>query len=274
MRISGSGTGNGSFGGGGSRSDRFRRKHRPGQKVRGLLLKNLPDSMAWVDIDGDRLLAQLESAHPEGARLLFLVQKLTPQIVLKELTEGAAAKADALSFMGDFDAARTLFENRFRPALDGAGLAGKPLPIVAFLKLLAGSPELHAAYRDAAACARPIADSLVRAGKGRLLYQPWLAPDGRRQASLVRSANAADGLTETLVEFDHARLGLVRVQFLARANELTCKVLLQHPEQSASLARYLASRAHAGSVAVNHLGVARLPRASHGGIVTEALFKT
>jgi hypothetical protein len=273
MRISGSGTGNGSFGNGGSRSDNFRRKHRVGQKVRGLLLKNLPDAMAWVDIDGDRLLAQLESAHPEGSRLFFLVQKLTPQIVLKELPWTGGGKGDGLSLMGDFDTARTLFENRFRPALSEADLSGKPLPLALFLKLLAGSPALRTAYLDAADCARTIGKTLDGAGKGRLLYQPWLAPDGRRQATLIRGGGAAEGLTETLVEHDHARMGLVRVQFLTRNNDLTCKVLLQHPEQSTPLARYLASRAHGGPVAINHLGVGRLPRTSHGGIVAEALFQ-
>ncbi|OIQ51741.1 hypothetical protein BerOc1_00198 [Pseudodesulfovibrio hydrargyri] len=274
MRVSGSGTG-GSYNGGGSRSDRFRNRHRPGQKVRGVLVKNLPDSMAWVDIDGERLLAQLETARPEGSRLLFLVQQLVPRIILKELTgEAHGNAATALTRVSDFDSARTLFENRFRPVLHEAGLLGSPLPLPGFLALLAADPLLHAAYQDAANCANPLSGALRDADKGTLSYQPWLAPTGRRQATIMRHAQADSQLTEILVEFDHARMGLTRVQFLRKAETLSCRVQLQHPEHAQSLSRYLDSRQHPGSpFQIRHLGVGKLPRTSHSGILAELLFK-
>ncbi|MEZ7196462.1 hypothetical protein [Pseudodesulfovibrio karagichevae] len=270
----GSGTG-GSYSGGGSRSDRFRNRHRPGQKVRGLLVKNLPNSMAWVDIDGERLLAQLESAHPEGSRLLFLIRQLVPNIILKELTSGEHGNAaNTLGRVSDFDSARTLFENRFRPALRQAGLFGRPLPLPGFLTLLAATPELHAAYQDAANCARPLSLALQEADKGALVYQPWLAPTGLRQATVVRRAQDDSQLTETLVEFDHVRMGLTRVQFLRRADTLSCRVQLQHPEHAQPLSRYLESREHPGtSFHIQLLGVAKLHRTSHSGILAELLFK-
>jgi hypothetical protein len=273
VRISGSGTGG--YGGGGSRSDRFRNRHRPGQKVRGVLVKNLPDAMAWVDIDGERLLAQLETTHPEGSRLLFLVQQLVPRIVLKELSGGAHGNAaGALGRVSDFDSARTLFENRFRPALKQAGRFGRPLPLPDFLTLLAAAPALHAAYQDAANCARPLSLALQEAGKGALLYQPWLAPTGLRQATIVRHAGDASHLTEILIEFDHARMGLTRVQFLRKTDTLSCRVQLQHPEHATALSRYLDTRRPPGSpLRIQHLGVAKLPRASHGGLLAELLFK-
>jgi hypothetical protein len=274
VRVSGSGTG-GSFNGGGSRSDRFRSRHRPGQKVRGVLVKNLPDSMAWVDIDGERLLAQLETARPEGSRLLFLIQQLVPQIVLKELTgEAHGNAATALSRVSDFDSARTLFENRLRPALKQSGRYGHPLPLPDFLSLLAGNLLLHAAYQDAAHCALPLSEALLEADKGVLRYQPWLAPTGRRQASLVRHARDGARLTEILFEFDHMRMGLTRVQFLRKDETLSCRVQLQHPEHAAALSRYLDTRKRPGTpFQIQHLGVAKLPRTSHSGILAELLFQ-
>jgi hypothetical protein len=265
----------GSYGGGGSRSDRFRSRHRPGQKVRGILVKNLPESMAWVDIDGERLLAQLETARPEGSRLLFLIQQLVPQIILKELTGDAQGNAaSALTRVSDFDSARTLFENRFRPALKQAGRYGRSLPLFDFLALLAANPPLHAAYQDAANCALPLSRALQEADKGTLCYQPWLAPTGRRQATIVRHAQQDSQLTETLIEFDHAHMGLTRVQFLRKADTLSCRVQLQHPEHAQALDRYLGSRKHPASpLHIQHLGVAKLPRTSHSGILAELLFK-
>lgn len=275
MRISGSGTG-GSYNGGGSRSDRFRNRHRPGQKVRGVLVKNLPDSMAWVDIDGERLLAQLESPHPEGCQLLFLVQQLVPRIILKELTGGGHGNAaSALTVVSDFDSARTLFENRFRPALKQAGRHGRPLPLSDFLALLAANPPLHAAYQDAANCARPLSRKLRDADKGALVYQPWLAPNCLRQGTIVKRAHDGSHLTEALIEFDHARMGLTRVRFLCKADILSFRVQLQHPEHAQALSSYLDARKHTGDpFHIQLLGIAKLSRTSHGGILAELLFQT
>jgi len=274
MRISGSGTG-GSYGGGGSRSDRFRSRHRPGQKVRGILLKNLPDSMAWVDIDGEQLLAQLETVRPEGSRLLFLIQQLVPRIILKELTGTPYGRSGgALDRVSDFDSARTLFENRFRPALTQAGLFGRPLPLFEFLRLLAENPLLNAAYQDAAQCALPLSLALQEADKGALFYQPWLAPTGRRQVSIARNAREASRLDETVIEFDHARMGLTRARFLRKGDALSCRVQLQHPEHADALARYLDTRKRSGTpFKIQILGVAKLPRGNHSGILAELLFK-
>lgn len=274
MRVSGSGTG-GSYNGGGNRSDRFRNRHRPGQKVRGMLIKNLPDSLAWVDIDGERLLAQLESPRPEGSRLLFLVQQLIPQIILKELTGGTQGNAaNALGRISDFDSARTLFENRLCSALKQAGLFGRAMPLPDFLSLLASTPPLHAAYQDAADCAAPLSKALLDADKGTLCYQPWLAPTSRRQATIARNAQTDSQLTETLIEFDHTRMGLTRVQFLHKGDSLSCRVQLQHPEHANDLSRYLDSRKyHSTGFTIQHLGVTKLPRTSHSGILAELLFK-
>ena len=272
MRVTGSGTGGSGFGQGGSRSDSFRKRHRVGQQVRGVLLKNLPDSMAWVEIDGDRLLAQLEVAHPEGSRLLFVIKQLTPEIVLKELRASLSAGVGALDLVKAFDSARTLFEQRFRVRLNETGKDGRPLPLDEFLELLANDHELRAGYLDAANCARAVTAVLRGDGRGTLLYQPWLAPDAMRQATYVAPGHKSSPLTEILVEFDHPRLGLVRTQFLHLDGALSCRLKMQHPSRDKGLLRYLNSRNHDGPP-INHLGTVKLPRTSHGGLVAELLFR-
>ena len=90
MRVRGDGAS--SFGGdanrrGSERSDRFRRSHRPGQKVRGTILEWRTGELAWVDIDGHGLLAQVSRNSPLGRERLFLIVRLAPEIMLREITD-------------------------------------------------------------------------------------------------------------------------------------------------------------------------------------------
>lgn len=92
MRIHGQGT---SFGQGGHqqdshRSDRFRKGHRAGQKVRGVVQAWQSPGLAWVEIDGHRLLANLSEDSALGAERLFLIVRLEPDIVLRALPAGSA----------------------------------------------------------------------------------------------------------------------------------------------------------------------------------------
>lgn len=269
MRIRGSGKDGGGFFGGRNRSDSFRRKHRLGQKVRGVLLKNVPDDMAWVEINGDRLLAQLSVVHPEGARLTFIIEQLTPYIILKELREhGHGGGADVLVPANAFDTARALFEARFRPLADQK----TSMPAREFLILLAGSAELYTRYADAARCAEALT-ALLGNDEERILYQPWLAPETRRQVTFVRPAPDT-GLTETIVEFDHPSMRLVRAEFLHGKDRVACRLKMQHMRHAKALARYLAAKAHPElPLRVDPPGVAKLPSSGHGGIIAERIFR-
>jgi hypothetical protein len=98
MRIRGHGSSFSGFGGqqrDSQRSERFRKAHRPGQKVRGVILEWQSDDLAWVEIDGHRLLAQVARNSALGLERAFLVVRLDPEIVLKEIS----AKASGLNVM-------------------------------------------------------------------------------------------------------------------------------------------------------------------------------
>lgn len=270
MRIRGSGNDATGFGGGWSRSDSFRRKHRLKQKVRGILLKNMENDMAWVEIDGDRLLAQLAVPHREGTQLTFIIEQLSPSIVLKELHGGAhGGGASAVGLAKAFDSARALFEARFIPLAAKQKDATAYMTPERFFPLLAASRELYARYADAVRCAAELSALLDEDG-GRFLYQPWLAPACRRQVTFLRTPDDT-GLTEAVVEFDHPDMGLVRVRFLHKEGRTASKIDLQRMARSQALGRYLASRDRASQNALPT--IARMSPTGHGGIISERLFR-
>ncbi|MDD3310660.1 hypothetical protein [Pseudodesulfovibrio sp.] len=272
MRIFGSGSGNSGFGGGDDRSTAFRRGRRPGQKVRGRVLKRVADDMAWVEIEGHRLLAQLRSSPREGTWLVFVIRQLVPEIVLKELYESGTAATPRLETAASFEAARALFENRFRP--EAAQVAALPAAerSGAFLTLLESAPKLRAAYLDALGCAGEI--TALFPPSHRLLYQPWLLPEARRQATVVRAPAEEDEsrMQAAMVEFELPAFGLVRAEFLNKDGETGYRLKLQHPDRREALQAHLEAEVRPATGTVRCLGVAKLAQREHGGIVAELLF--
>ncbi|MBI9079150.1 MAG: hypothetical protein JEY79_05355 [Pseudodesulfovibrio sp.] len=276
MRIRGSGTGFDDYGGEKNRSDSFRKKHRLGKKVKGVLLKRVSNDMAWVSIDGDNLLAQLHSAHQEGARLTFIIKQLVPDIILKEVFEHNTATTNALGLTTAFDASRALFESRIRSMHQDTGAAFFLPGSDNFIELLAANKTLYMAFKDAANCAKAISVDLEARNTGRILYQPWLVPEGRRQSTFIRSFSKTERnpLVEAIIEFEHNDLGLVRAEFLYKKPKAVCKIKLQHLGRSKSLLQYLINRIHPDLAAkTDFLGVTKLPQSGHGGILTELMFR-
>jgi len=273
MRIGDSGSGSsGGYGSGGGRSSSFRQGRRVGQKVRGRVIKRISTDMAWVEIDGVRLLAQLQSAPREGTWLVFVIQQLSPEIVLKELFEPREASTRRLETAASFEAARTLFENKFRPFVSVLSKLSPGIRSTAFVTLLGDQPKLLATYLDTLACAREIATRFP-SGNHRLLYQPWLIPEGRRQATIVRTpqTDQESQLVAAMVEFELVPYGLVRSEFLNKNGETGYRLKLQRPELKEELKRRLEALTE-GQESIRCLSVDKLPQREHGGIVAELLF--
>lgn len=96
MRIRGQGTSFAGQGGNGrdsGRAERFRKAHRAGQKVRGTVVEWHSQDLAWVEIDGHRLLARVSRHAALGLERRFLIESVSPEIVLRELT-GASQGLD------------------------------------------------------------------------------------------------------------------------------------------------------------------------------------
>lgn len=69
----------------GNRAAAFRRAHRPGQVLHGRMLRFVRGNLAWVNIAGHELLAELRTRPEPGVSLHFLVEQTMPDILLREL---------------------------------------------------------------------------------------------------------------------------------------------------------------------------------------------
>jgi hypothetical protein len=275
IRIRGGGSGFTGFGGGESRSDQFRQGRRPGQKVRGKLVRWVSDGMAWILIDGHHLLAQLQSRPPQGSFLTFVIKQLSPEIVLKEIFGGGGGTVpDGLASASAFETARTIFENRFRPLGPTLAKADTASRLPRFIALLAGDPPLFAAYLDTRDCAENINTLLGSNRTDRIVYQPWLTPLCRRQLTKTphAEATAGQGLAKAVVECEAGPLGLVRVEFLHKGAATGYRVKIQRPSRAHDLKAFLLSRLPLQGAGIECLGVGKLPQSEHGGILAELLF--
>ncbi len=278
MRIRGSGSGFFGFGsGGGSRSDSFKQGRKPGQKVRGKLIKWVSENMAWVEIEGHRLLAQLNTHHPVGTHITFLIKQLHPEVMLKEIFEVSSVGAGTLTLASDFESSRTLFENALRPHTQNLEKTNSAERLPAFLKLLSDDNKLFTSFIDATTCVQKINQQIDTNTIGLLKYSPWLAPTSRRcitQLSTKTSQAPNSTIIESITEFDLSKLGMVRAEFLYKPFKIGYRLKLQHTSKVEELRRYLKSRPNLGfSGQIECLGITKLPQSAHGGILAEIMFK-
>lgn len=275
MRIRNSGSSFFGFGGGdGNRSESFKRGKRLGQKVRGTLLKWVSQDMAWVEIDGQKLLAQLHSKPPVGARLTFIIKQLSPEIILKEIFEAPAAGVRALSMAGDFEAARTLFESQLQPSQKALVNLSSRDRLSTFTTLLSENKKLLYAFLDTATCLTTINAAILSDKPDRLSYTPWLVPAARRFISISRPKGESTDLTESIIEFDLHDFGMVRIEFLFKSPTTSFRLKLQHPSKGKKLVNYITNRQYGDLQGdIQCLGISPLPQSGHGGILAEVMFR-
>jgi hypothetical protein len=205
-----------------SRAERFRRTHREGQTVRGSLLRQGADGLAWVRIDGQELLASVAGEHTPGRELFFRVERLQPDIVLKQLRGVRGASGAPLAAIR-LQAEVARFEALLDAALlDGALPGGSALGAgesdasgdssgglvqgpgaapddatarrAAFLALVAARPELLRAYAALLAREREINTRLAQTLAARYAYAPWLVPGARGvEVLFLRAPGAGEG---------------------------------------------------------------------------------
>jgi hypothetical protein len=271
MRVRGSGSGFLGFGSGDKeRSDAFKKGRRPGQKVRGRLIKKVSNDTAWVDIEGHKLLAQIKTNAQEGAQITFLIQQLQPNIILKTIFEPSSSGVSALNLASSFDTARTLFENHFRDHTKEMAATPSNLRKKTFVALLRANKDLFNAFLDAVNCARTIG-STVGLTKCHLCYMPWMLPTGRRHVTLTRTRG---DFMESIFESDLPNIGMVRAEFLTNGNGISYKLFLQHKSKAADLKRYIATRDRSSFLGtLQCLDIAQLPQRHHGGIIAGLIFK-
>ncbi|WP_246197998.1 hypothetical protein [Solidesulfovibrio aerotolerans] len=130
MRVTGGYSGQ-SGAGNKDRSDgqAFRRGRRVGQVVRGRLVSPGPGGFFWVVVAGHKLLAALDHEPVPGRELVFRIERLEPDLVLRDITPPPSATDDPVLLLAALTDARSKFEahlRRFVPAAPpspGAALA-------------------------------------------------------------------------------------------------------------------------------------------------------
>tara|TARA_B100000683_G_scaffold257458_1_gene278993 strand:+ start:1791 stop:2609 length:819 start_codon:yes stop_codon:yes gene_type:complete len=260
----------GLFSRGGSRSDTFKKGRKVDDKVRGTLLKWVSGDMAWVNIEGHKLLAQLNSKPLVGATLTFVIKQLNPDIVLKELFAPTGGNSGALSLARNFETARTLFQTRFHQQKPTVGF-GQSADKRHFLDALSSNDQLFAAYVDTLNCIKTINSTIDQHKNGILFYTPWIVAGARNHIGLMKLDPV--GISEVRYELELPILGLIRADFLYKPSAVSYRLRLEHPSYANQIKRVLGTCHIEGFDNFHCLGVGPLPKHQHGGILAEILFK-
>jgi len=276
MRIQGDGAGpGGGHHGGGDRSGAFRRRHRPGERLTGRVLRREGPGLAWVDIQGLELLASIASDPAPGTVLLFEVLRTDPDILLRELHVARAA-GDPLGPAADaFWAARAQFEanaGALRAALEAAG-PGPARREAAFARALAADPGLGALFQTLEQ-ARAATSALTSArGAGSLEYRPWLLPWALSGEMLIAARPASAGaaaLVETAFAFTVPGPGQCELRLIESPPRASARLLAEHPDRARDVLRAMQDAGWPGPE-VRFFDPAPLPAAARAGVLAPLL---
>lgn len=230
--------------------------------------------MAWVNIGTHPLLASIQSRPAPGSHLTFIIQKLTPEIILKEVFEGSQAGLPVFDLIKEFNALRTVFEKHSEKLWDQkVSLEDETAKRRFFLDALRNDAKSATAYHEVTACA-----ARINAFLGELevfAYWPWLHPNARSQSSLVRMKRERieekNPFYEVVHEFESYHFGMVQINTLYRFPQVGYRILAQHLPQNISLKEHFTSLAFPKNIEARCLGIERLPANKHGGILSELL---
>ena len=188
------------FSGNRERSDAqaFRRGRKVGQIVRGRLLAPGPSGLYWVVVAGHKLLARLDHEPIPGRELVFRIEALEPELVLKDITPPPSVADDPGLLLAALATARTRFERRLARFVL---LPAPPLDLSAarraFRAWLADDAAARADY-DAVRKLFRQAAAFLPAGEGRLFYAPWVfagLTDSEALATRLSPAAGGPGFT-------------------------------------------------------------------------------
>lgn len=110
------------------RAARFRKGRKPGDTIRGVFVRSGPPGHGWVEVDGHLLLARLDAEAFEGQVLLFVIERLEPDIMLRLLDGGGTPAPAPATLLAHYIEARDKLDALLRinlwslpPAVEGTG---------------------------------------------------------------------------------------------------------------------------------------------------------
>jgi hypothetical protein len=238
MRVSGGSSGGTPSGGDGrDRSDpqAFKRGRQVGQIVRGRLLAPGPGGLFWVNLAGHKLLAALDHEPAPGRELVFRIERLEPELLLRDITPPPSAVDDPALLLAALAETRSRFEallHRGPPLFAEAGQSAPdaPLaPLAARKRLFAwlgSTPEAAGLYGRLRELLR-LARAFLPPAAGRPVYLPWAFPGLDASEGLVTRS----GRTFTLRLFGRlAKAGRVSGIFSLSMGRASYRLSLERPE--------------------------------------------
>ena len=207
MRVSGGTSGGTPSGGDGrDRSDpqAFKRGRKVGQIVRGRLLASGPQGLFWVNLAGHKLLAALDHEPSPGRELVFRIERLEPELLLRDITPPPSAVDDPALLLAALADARSRFEALLHrgPDLFAAPIPPDPnasgpnvplAPLAARKRLfdwLASTPEAAGLYGRLGELLR-LARAFLPPQAGRPVYLPWVFPGLDASEGLITRSGRA-----------------------------------------------------------------------------------
>ena len=252
MRVSGGYSGGTPSGGDGrDRSDpqAFKRGRKVGQIVRGRLLAPGPQGMFWVNLAGHKLLAALDHEPSPGRELVFRIERLEPELLLRDITPPPSAVDDPALLLAALAETRSRFEallhrgpDMFSAAIPPDPNASGPnvpmAPLTARKRLfdwLTSNPDAAGLYGRIMELLR-LARAFLPPQAGRPVYLPWAFPGLDASEGLVTRS----GRTFTLRLFGRlAQAGRVSGIFSLSQGRASYRLSLERPEAGEGLVKAL-----------------------------------
>lgn len=215
-RIQGQGPGFGGF----SQRDRhrgdvsrFRKGRSAGDTVRGLFLRMENNTMGWINLEGEELLAQLppEGPRPEpGDAVLFVIEALEPEPVLRLLPQsGRVILASSLPlarqaaiYSAKRDELDLLVRERLWAVMDQNTLAALSMDACreAFLDFLAHDADAMELYAHVQLWSEYLRSACADGGLLFFRHVPWLCPEASSvELAFIHSSAMPDGEARLLV---------------------------------------------------------------------------
>lgn len=275
MRVSGGSTGGTPTGGDGrDRSDpqAFKRGRKVGQTVRGRLLAPGPQGLFWVNLAGHKLLAALDHEPSPGRELVFRIERLEPELLLRDITPPPSAVDDPALLLAALAETRSRFEallHRGPPLFAETGAAGPNMPLVPLaarqrlFTWLASTPEAAGLYGRLRELLR-LARAFLPPQAGRPVYLPWAFPGFDASEGLATRS----GRAFTLRLFGRlAEAGRVSGIFSLSMGRASYRLSLERPEAGEELiAALTAVRLGHRELAPVCVHLGRLAPAASGGL--------